>query len=890
MRPIDPPPPERIGLDFADLTDIEYLSQLVRHLAQDLAVAGVGICQVAGCKDDLAQVVALHLHGRFVPPFRYELSGTPCEGVTRGQTMSFARNVAAQFPGDAWLVEESLDAYVGLPLHDVDGRTIGLLMAVHSSPIDDPARVLERMSSFARRAGAELERSARSELLRERTRRLVQQSEVLRRLARSEALALGARNAFLHETTLAAAATLGVERATCWLFDRERTQMESVSACAGAELVELDSPLAVADYPEYFEALASERLVATTDSQTDPRTRSLTATYLAPHRITSMLEAPLLSGGELAGVLYLEHVGEPRLWYDDEQTFAASLADLVSLALEAADRRRAESETAERNRELSALQRISELSTGSASAEDGLIPILAEIKTATDFPVVTVQLYDRENRCLILKYGHAEVRSVPLDQLPCGEAVRERRLIAAEAVDQALRERYPILGEFGIGSFISVPLESHRRVLGTLFLAGPEPRPISERMTVFATGLGNALSAFLERQTARKEEERLKVQLLQSRKLEAIGTLAGGVAHDFNNLLTGILGYAWRLKQIAEPGDPVDLATTAIENAAERASQLTQRLLGFARRGSKETVSISLDDVVHEAAQLLDRTLDENVRVLEELGGGPCPIHADPGQLHLMLLNMAVNARDAMPGGGTLTFATRTAVAGSDADGSERRWVELEVLDTGSGIPPEHLHRVFEPFFTTKEVGQGTGMGLAMVYGIVQSHGGDIQVENRQAGGTRFRIRFPQATSATDPAASEERPVFGRGHVLVVDDEDFARDGCAELLRSLGYTVTTAKSGMQAIATFEAQQQEIDLVVLDIVMPRMGGRECLRALKRIDPHVRVVLASDWSLEGIGHLGLNQDALGLVEKPFQLVQLSQIVASVLEAPRDEPALS
>jgi len=872
----------RFGPGLADLTDEQYLAELVRQVADELGVVAVAVCEVVGRNREVGRIVALFLRGHDQPSFRYTLAHSPCGEVSRGHPSVIPTGVAARYAAEPFYAQHGIEAYVGVPLFDQQGLPIGVLSVMDDEPIEAPDRIVELLRRLQRRAGAELERSVRHEVLRERTRRLMHQNEVLRQLARSPDLAAGELGAFASEVTAVASKTLDVERANTWVCSEDQRALRCIAARAGGRTIQPDGPLSIDDCPDYFAAIDSGRVVATVDSCTDPRTRSLAERYLRPLGIASMLEAPIRSGGRFRGILCCEHVGEPRVWFDDEETFVASLADLLSLAFESADRRRAERLMTVRAHELSVLQRISELTIAAGTTAEGLQAVLAEIRRTTGFPSASVQLFQDDGDDLLVESGTNE-------EVRCGgyglpRPATESGSWTVEHVDDELVNRFPQLGDLGIVRFVSIPLISQKTELGTLFLSDTRPGPIDAEVVRFADGLGQALAAFLERQKARGDEERLKVQLLQSRKLEAIGTLAAGVAHDFNNLLTGILGYAWRLKQLATPDDPVDQATTAIENAAERASELTHRLLGFARRGPGQSVTVELTDVVREAAGLLDRTLDENVRVEVDSDGRRSTIRADPGQIHLMLLNMAVNARDAMPTGGTLTFAVRSPDPGED----EARWVELDVLDTGTGIPEDRLDRVFEPFYTSKEVGQGTGMGLAMVYGIVQSHSGRIRVENRPGGGAGFHIRFP-ALGAGTAVAPEERPVFGRGRILVVDDESFARDAASELLTSLGYTVTTAENGVEAIRTFEEARGEIDLVVLDIVMPRMGGRECLRSLKRLDPAVRVVLASDWSLEGIGHLGLNQDALGLVEKPFQLVQLSQIVASVLEAPRDEPLL-
>ena len=379
------------------------------------------------------------------------------------------------------------------------------------------------------------------------------------------------------------------------------------------------------------------------------------------------------------------------------------------------------------------------------------------------------------------------------------------------------------------------------------------------------------------------ETKRLREQLFQSQKLEAIGQLAGGVAHDFNNLLTAILGYAQLLKMKPTSDRVLEIAST-IEHAGERASELTRQLLGFARRGKFLTTPVDLHMLVAEVIRLLSRTVNKNIRITEQLQSDRAWVLGDAGQLQQTVLNLAVNARDAMPAGGVLTLRSYTIELAEQF--CERHWgirpgpfVILEVCDTGCGIPADIQDRIFEPFFTTKELGKGTGMGLAMVYGIVRNHGGFIQVESEMGRGSTFRVFLPKLAHPVSVPATSERghPLHGCGCILLVDDEEVVLSAARAMLMMLGYDVIAASSGEQALEQYKKSGAVIDLVLLDVVMPEMSGHECLAELVKLDPEVRVILCSGY---GPDRNEAEVPDAGFLQKPYRLQDLSLAVAAAL----------
>jgi len=387
------------------------------------------------------------------------------------------------------------------------------------------------------------------------------------------------------------------------------------------------------------------------------------------------------------------------------------------------------------------------------------------------------------------------------------------------------------------------------------------------------------------RKQAEEDKLTLELQLRQSQKMEAIGTLAGGIAHDFNNLLTGILGYANLLKLQTDEESSTYEAADVIETAAQRASDLTKQLLGFARQGKLQNASVDLHTMITESVALLRRTIDKSINIALRMDAESSEVMGDPSQLQLVMLNLAVNARDAMADGGDLTIDTATIEVDRRAhpDLEPGRYVRLRVSDTGAGIPEEVCERIFEPFFTTKAQGQGTGMGLATVYGIVKNHDGTVAVESKAGAGTTFEVLLPIAstTAEFDVVASMEPVVHGRGKILVVEDEEVVRKLASEILGWLGYDTVMVCDGVEAVEYYDGHNDDIDLALIDLNMPRMGGRECYQRMKQINPDLRAVLSTGYSRDGAAQEILDDGVQGFVQKPFQASQLSEAIALAMK---------
>jgi two-component system cell cycle sensor histidine kinase/response regulator CckA len=384
--------------------------------------------------------------------------------------------------------------------------------------------------------------------------------------------------------------------------------------------------------------------------------------------------------------------------------------------------------------------------------------------------------------------------------------------------------------------------------------------------------------------------KRLEEQLRRAQKLEAVGRLAGGIAHDFNNMLSIILNYAALAERRLPEGSPVRQDLAAVKDAGTRAASLTRQLLLFSGRHASEKKAIEVDATIATIGQLLHRTLGEDVELKLHLGASGMHVLTDGSHLEQVLMNLAVNARDAMPDGGTLRIETDVVEkGGGEGLSGPGRYVRITVSDTGMGMPPEVMARVFEPFYTTKPVGEGTGLGLAIVYGIVEQAGGQIDVESTLARGTTMRILLP-AVDAPVPATlgppRSSGSSRGRGEwVLVVEDEAALRELTARVLQSRGYRVIAAKDGVDALEKLEQHHGPLQLLLTDVVMPRMSGRELAARVSALRPDVRVLYVSGHAEDRIARHRLLHPGAALLSKPFHVDELLERVREVLDAGGD-----
>ena len=446
--------------------------------------------------------------------------------------------------------------------------------------------------------------------------------------------------------------------------------------------------------------------------------------------------------------------------------------------------------------------------------------------------------------------------------------------VMAAGATKDIEERYFVAGEEGWVHTVKVPYRDNQgNVIGVL----------------------GTFEDITERKRAEAERDNLEAQLVQAQKMEAIGQLAGGVAHDFNNILQAMVGYSSMLLDRLPEHDETHEFADEIAQGAERAAVLTRQLLAFSRRQLLEMEDLDLNEVVDGLTKMLRRIIAEDVEVEVMEGRRLDIVHADRGQMEQVLLNLCINARDAMPEGGVLTIGTENVVMDSDycdahAWASPGRYVLLSVADTGCGMDAQTQARIFEPFFTTKELGKGTGLGLATVYGIVRQHQGMIQVYSEVGKGTTFKVYLP---SSKRTATMVRTKVVGRARggaetILVAEDDEPLRTLAARILESAGYTVLLAANGEEALGLFEKHTADIDLCLLDVVMPKMGGKGVYDVLHQQHPRLRFLFSSGYSTNVI-HTGfVLKEGIELIQKPYAPDALLRKVREVLDRPAVDPA--
>ncbi|MBU0992424.1 MAG: PAS domain S-box protein [Proteobacteria bacterium] len=393
------------------------------------------------------------------------------------------------------------------------------------------------------------------------------------------------------------------------------------------------------------------------------------------------------------------------------------------------------------------------------------------------------------------------------------------------------------------------------------------------------------ISQIIINKKTQEETQRLESQLSHANKMESIGTLASGIAHDFNNLLTGILGNASLMNLKTEQADPNHVFIQRIIGLVESGADLTRQILGFARDGKYEVKPTDLNSILQKSADMFARTKRE-IQIIEEYQDNLWTVDVDRGQIEQLLLNLFVNAAHAMPEGGKIYLKTENVILDKfflkPYEAKPGKYVKFMVTDTGIGMDKATMQRIFDPFFTTKEMGRGTGLGLASAYGIVKSHEGVINVYSELNEGTTFSIYLPYSGKEIEVALPVDKGIInGKETILLIDDEENIRHISKEMLDLLGYRVILASSGHEGISAFATHPEEIDLVILDMIMPDMGGGETFDRLKEINKDVKVLLASGYSLKGQASHIIQRGCMGFIQKPFGLKELAISVRKVLD---------
>lgn len=595
-----------------------------------------------------------------------------------------------------------------------------------------------------------------------------------------------------------------VERVSIWRYDQSRSRIVCQMLFeAGPRRHSSGLELQGGDYPAYFRAMAQNDTIAADDARHDPRTCEFSESYLVPLGISSMLDAPLHVGGVLAGVLCQEHVGPLRPWLPEEKSFATSMANFISLVLAQWERRQ---------------------------VEDMLRQQASLLDKAND--AILVRDLDHHitywNKSAETLYGWT------------AEEAKGRKVSELLYSDDSQFEKKngQVLAEGEWAGEIQQVTKSGEEVtvVGRWTLVrDAESRP----------------KCVLAINTNVTEQKRLKDQILRSQRMESIGTLAGGIAHDLNNVLTPIMMSVDLLNlRIKDEGCRETLETIA--TSARRGADMLNQVLSFARGMEGQKTPLRISRLLQDLARIVGDTFSKNIhlRLQDELGESDT-VSGDPTQIHQVLLNLCVNARDAMPAGGTLTISAAHVMidaqyAAMNIEAREGPHIMISVEDDGAGIAPEVFPKIFDPFFTTKEMGKGTGLGLSTSLAIMKSHGGFFRVYSELGHGSCFHVYLPAQLSEVMEKPVAEDPVLPRGNhelVLLVDDEAAVREITRQTLEAYGYRVLLAADGVEAVTLYSKHQQEIALVLTDMRMPVMDGTTTIQVLMKMNPEVCIIAAS-----------------------------------------------
>lgn len=556
-----------------------------------------------------------------------------------------------------------------------------------------------------------------------------------------------------------------------------------------------------------------------------------------------------------------------------------------SLGREIKQRKQKEAELSQRNQELSTLYAIALASTRDPSVASIVHNTLAELMRTLDLPLGCVYL-KRGAKFVLQSYrGYSDDQVESLRELdPSVHPWLVDVKVVREPIDRTSGEIGPWDKVHGIQSWASVPMKTRTEVIGAIRLASPDINRFTTTELSLITGVANQVTTVLE-------AKGLEQRLLQTQKMESIGRLAGGVAHDFNNLLTAMTGYTTLSLEMVPSDDPVREFLQELQKSVDRATNLNKQLLTFARRQATEPKVIDLNELILDVGKMLRRLISEDVELIIRPAAEPCTVKVDPDQLTQVLVNMAVNARDAMPQGGRLTIETARVHASLNEPELHARpeatpgaHILLSISDTGTGMTDEVKEHLFEPFFTTKEKGKGTGLGLATCYGIIKQNNGHIQVQSEVGQGTTFKVYFPQTTEAPVSLHTKQtQPMRGGVEtILLVEDEPSVRELTSHVLRQLGYTVLEADSGEQALSLVQQHTQTpIHLLLSDVVMPRMSGCELMQKLHAVRSDIKVLLMSGYADEAIARHGALEPGVAFLQKPFSPETLASKVREILD---------
>jgi signal transduction histidine kinase len=558
-------------------------------------------------------------------------------------------------------------------------------------------------------------------------------------------------------------------------------------------------------------------------------------------------------------------------------------------------------------RENATMAELGRIITSTLNIDEIYQSFTEEVEKIISFDRIVINVIDTEKNTVKNVYiagkelHDRNVKDIyPLEGSGNAEMVRTKSTLLIQTEDfNEYKDRFPMLlstFQAGFRSIMNVPLFSKGKVMGGLLLRSHKPYAYTDKDVKLAERIGSQIvgaianaQLYIERIQAEQEREALQEQLRQSQKMEAIGRLAGGIAHDFNNLLTVIKGYSQLSLVETKEDDPLKENLEEIKKAAEKAADLTRQLLAFSRRQILEMKVLDLNTILGDLDKMLHRLIGEDIELVTLLPDALGRVKTDPGWVEQIIMNLAVNARDAMPKGGKLTIETANveldeAYARGHIAVKPGRYVMLSVSDTGVGMTAEIRQQVFEPFFTTKERGKGTGLGLSTVYGIVKQSGGNIWVYSEPGQGTTFKIYLPRVDEPLEELKErvvKEELLQGKETVLVVEDEEAVRQLAVRILKRQGYTVLDTPDGEGALVICEKQKEPVHLILTDVIMPGMSGRQLAERCRRIRQDFKVLYMSGYTDNAIVHHGVLEEGMNYIQKPFTVEDLARKVREVLD---------
>lgn len=830
-----------------------FFHSLAEHVARALEADISFIGEVIREAPHRIRTVAMYRDGEIVDNVEYDLPGTPCENVFAKSFCAYPSGVQHLFPLDPLLGAMGIEGYAGMPLHDSAGNTLGIIAVLHRQPLRDSAQIESMIRIFATRAAAELERSKAERELGEKSLELTMNLE-----AQSAINAL--LQVSLEEGSLDDVLGQALEKvlSMSWL----PAEAKGAIFLAAGEPARLELR-AVRGFDEQMKnrcgrisfgqclcgrAAASQEMLfaASVDHRHEIRYDGM-----QPH---GQYCVPIVSSGKTLGVINI-HLEEGHRRRGKDEDFLRAMAGALGGIIQ----RKHMKEEKE--------QLIGELKDLIATVSRSQKEWLETFDSITD----VIFLSDKDFNIVRVNRAIEKMLGIPMIQI-LGRKCHE------------LFHGTTFAPEFCLGC---ETLEKGKTASVEMF--EPHVNKFIEVRVIPRFDRNDALIGLIHVIRDITEQKELEDQLRHAQKMEAVGQLAGGVAHDFNNILTGIISCGNLIHMKLEAETPLKMYVDYILDASQRGASLVRGLLAFSRKEMLYSSPVDLNAIIAGLEPLIQKTVMEDIGVRTVLADEVLTVMADKTQIEQVLINLVANARDAMSAGGEVTIRTERLTLGDEsaqAQGSlsPGMYALMSVSDTGTGMDEKIRERVFEPFFTTKEVGKGTGLGLSIVYGIVKQHEGFVGIESQPGRGTTMKVYLPLIPGDLEQRKEEESvlPQGGNETLLFAEDDSAVRGIVKNLLEEFGYTVIDAVDGDDAVKKFTAHQDAIRLVVLDVIMPRMNGKEAYEKIKGIRSGVRTVFMSGYTSDVLQSKFILEDGLHFLQKPVSPATLLRKIREVLDA--------